>query len=186
MINLVNCFIGWKNNRFDICEQHFWRLFSEYWKEASPTLVKMLMVDSEKHCKLQKNLNYFWRIVKIDRLLYQSEKKENYFFFFFGWIRQIPKLGILSASIALLALQIIVVVASQRPGIFQTFSRKSTVLPRLVRMRTIKLLSFLIKNPLILSNFLRFFAFLSREILIWNSYYDTNKVSLATQKHSNN
>ena len=42
-----------------------------------------------------------------------------------------------------------------------------TVLPRLVRRRTIKLMSFLIeKRPLILSNFLSFLAFFSREALI--------------------
>ena len=59
-----------------------------------------------------------------------------------------------------------------------------TVLPRLVRRRTIKLMSFLIKkNPLILSNFLRFLSFFSRETLIWNSY-DTDKLYLPTQRHS--
>ena len=43
----------------------------------------------------------------------------------------------------------------------------NTVLPRLVRRRTIKLMSFLIKKiTLILNNFLRFLAFFSREALI--------------------
>ena len=35
------------------------------------------------------------------------------------------------------------------------------------------------KNPLILSNFLRFLAFLSRETLIWKNY-NTDKLSLLT------
>ena len=39
------------------------------------------------------------------------------------------------------------------------------------------------KNPLILSNFLRSLAFLSKETLIWNSF-NTDNVSLPTQKHS--
>ena len=44
---------------------------------------------------------------------------------------------------------------------------KGTVLPRLVRRRTVKLISFFDKKrPLILSNFLRFVSFLSRETLI--------------------
>ena len=55
-----------------------------------------------------------------------------------------------------------------------------TVLPRLVRMRTIKLTSFFLwKKIPILSNFLRFLALLSRESLIWKSY-NTDKSSLPT------
>ena len=47
---------------------------------------------------------------------------------------------------------------------------KYSVLPRLVRMRTIKLTSFLIKkNPIILSNFLRFLAIWAGKTLIWNN-----------------
>ena len=53
-------------------------------------------------------------------------------------------------------------------------------------MRIIKIVfisKFFDKKPLILSNFLRFLAFLSKETLIWNSF-NTDNVSLPTQKHS--
>ena len=74
---------------------------------------------------------------------------------------------------------------SNKPILFDSHSPlQSTVLPRLVSMRTIKLMSFLIKKKTInFEQFLEIFGIFSRETLIWSSY-DTDKLYLPTQKHS--